>query len=120
MSYRFWLAILPSLALLLTLSGCDCADGGDDDDADGDADADGDGDGDADGDSDGDADGDGDADVGPPVTDCDSNLTPPPTGVCEVTAGDDNLFLQGTVLTIDEVFRGGGVVIDAAGAITCV
>ena len=111
MRSRSWLLPPVLLLLLLGLSGCDCASGDDDDSGDGDADADGDGDGD----------GDGDADVGPPVTDCESNLTPPAGGgICEVADGDDNLFLQGTVLTRQEIFVGGGVVIDAAGAITCV
>jgi cytosine/adenosine deaminase-related metal-dependent hydrolase len=100
---------------MLLASGCDCAGGGDDDgDGDADADADGDGDGDGDGDADG------DADTGPPVTDCDAGLEPPAEGTCEVADGDDNLLLLGTVLTSDEVFLGGAVLVDAAGAITCV
>src|SRR5262245_7293965 len=41
-------------------------------------------------------------------------------GTCEVTAGSDTRVLKGIVLTPATVFRGGQVVVDPAGTITCV
>lgn len=55
---------------------------------------------------------------GPDVT-C-KNLSPLGSGVCAVTAGDSSKLLVGTVLTKDRLYRGGEVLVDAAGLITCV
>jgi large repetitive protein len=48
------------------------------------------------------------------------NLQPIPSGTCEVTAGDGNKFMVGTVLTPTKIYRGGGVLVDTTGQITCV
>ena len=48
------------------------------------------------------------------------NLAPIPSGTCQVTAGDGNKFMLGTVLTPTKIYRGGGVLVDTTGQITCV
>jgi cysteine-rich repeat protein len=53
-----------------------------------------------------------------PVTTC-RVVTPLPSGVCDVTAGDGSKLIVGTVLTPGKVWRGGHVLVDATGAITC-
>ncbi len=59
--------------------------------------------------------------VGPTITICpDDTLTPPAGANCTVTAGSGGTtLLVGDVLTPGEVFRGGHVLIDATGTITC-
>lgn len=47
-------------------------------------------------------------------------LTPPPSGLCTVTAGAGALLLEGTVLAPGVVYRGGQVALDGAGKIACV
>ncbi len=60
-------------------------------------------------------------DPGPVITICPGDALPPlASGVCQATAGDGNLLITGDVLTPGEVFRGGQVLVDAAGTITCV
>ena len=55
------------------------------------------------------------------VVDCKKTLTPPAKGVCEVEkAGTAGLRLVGTVLGPNTIYRGGEVVIDGAGQVTCV
>jgi cytosine/adenosine deaminase-related metal-dependent hydrolase len=55
------------------------------------------------------------------VTECGTMLDPPAVGTCEVTqAGTVGLVLRGVVLGADEVLRGGEVLIDGAGIISCV
>jgi cysteine-rich repeat protein len=56
--------------------------------------------------------------TGPEVT-C-KNLSPLGSGVCAVTPGDGSKLLVGTVLTKDRLYRGGEVLVDATGSITCV
>jgi cytosine/adenosine deaminase-related metal-dependent hydrolase len=48
------------------------------------------------------------------------DLTPPPSGTCEVQAGDDNLLFRGTVLAPDRAYQGGELLVSAAGVILCV
>ena len=58
---------------------------------------------------------------GPKVTMCPgANLAPLPQGVCKVEAGSDDKLITGTILTPGEVLRGGQVLVDAKGMITCV
>ena len=45
--------------------------------------------------------------------------TPPPEGVCSVTAGDASLLLQGTVLAESDILVNGQVLIDSDGLIAC-
>jgi large repetitive protein len=47
-------------------------------------------------------------------------LQPLPNGVCEVVAGDANKYIVGDILAPWVVYRGGGVLVDATGNITCV
>ena len=47
-------------------------------------------------------------------------LDPLPSGVCEVTAGNEMRLLTGDVLGPDTIYRGGHVLVDGAGQITCV
>jgi cysteine-rich repeat protein len=47
-------------------------------------------------------------------------LTPLPTGVCSVTAGDQGRLIVGTVLTPDHTYRGGQVLVDDLGNIAFV
>ncbi|MBU1240974.1 DUF4215 domain-containing protein, partial [Myxococcota bacterium] len=47
-------------------------------------------------------------------------MTPLASGVCEVIAGDDNKLLVGNVLTPTGILRGGEVLVNASGTITCV
>ncbi len=55
------------------------------------------------------------------VVDCQKTLTPPASGVCEVTTpGTQGLRLVGTVLAPQKIYRGGEVTVDANGNITCV
>jgi cysteine-rich repeat protein len=42
-----------------------------------------------------------------------------PAGPCTVTAGDDTKLITGTVLTPGTIYRGGAVLIDGTGKITC-
>jgi cysteine-rich repeat protein len=42
------------------------------------------------------------------------------SGVCEVTSGGSDILIQGDILGPVTLFRGGGVVVDASGMITCV
>lgn len=54
--------------------------------------------------------------------DCEAPLTPPASGLCEVTAGSDtHILLEGTVLAGSKIYEnGGGVLIDTnTGRITC-
>lgn len=55
---------------------------------------------------------------------CDNRILPAPDGeVCEVTAGDSTLLLQGTVLAGFDVYESGTVLVDTSGPngrITCV
>ena len=43
-----------------------------------------------------------------------------PSGVCQVTAGDDRKLLIGNVLAPNTAFKGGQVAVDTTGTITCV
>jgi hypothetical protein len=45
--------------------------------------------------------------------------TPPPSGICSVTAGDDGRLLRGTVLLPDGVATNGSVMVDVNGTIVC-
>ncbi|MDF1565685.1 MAG: DUF4215 domain-containing protein [Deltaproteobacteria bacterium] len=47
-------------------------------------------------------------------------LTPLASGVCEVTAGNASRLIVGNVLGKNTLFRGGEVLVDGSGAITCV
>lgn len=47
-------------------------------------------------------------------------LPPISSGTCAVTAGDGNRLVVGTVLTPGMIFRGGEVLVDATGQISCV
>ena len=47
-------------------------------------------------------------------------MEPLASGVCEVIAGDENRLLVGTVLTPTGVLRGGEVLVNSTGMITCV
>lgn len=47
-------------------------------------------------------------------------LAPLAQGTCEVTAGDASKLIVGDVLTPGKIYRGGQVLVDAAGAIACV
>ncbi|GAB4112069.1 MAG: hypothetical protein OHK0013_48110 [Sandaracinaceae bacterium] len=59
--------------------------------------------------------------TGPTITVCPGDGLPSlPSGACEATAGDRGLLITADVLTPGEVFRGGQVMVDAMGAITCV
>ena len=49
----------------------------------------------------------------------DPAASPPPSGICSVTAGDAAHLLRGSVLLPDGIATHGSVMIDAAGAITC-
>ncbi|HYC00632.1 MAG TPA: amidohydrolase family protein [Candidatus Limnocylindrales bacterium] len=49
-----------------------------------------------------------------------ADLPEPPSGPCEVTAGDDSTLLLGDVLAPLVVYRGGQVLVDATGLIACV
>jgi hypothetical protein len=54
------------------------------------------------------------------VTVCEE-LPPAQTGLCDVTAGDDELtVVRGTVLGTQDIWVGGQVAFDASGVITCV
>jgi cytosine/adenosine deaminase-related metal-dependent hydrolase len=56
----------------------------------------------------------------PKVTDCARTITPPATGVCQVTqAGTSGTLLRGTVLAPNDVFHKGEVLITADGTISC-
>ena len=56
-----------------------------------------------------------------PVVDCMTDLSPPASGTCEVTGvGDSGMVLRGNVLAPETAYRGGEVLIDAAGVIQCV
>ncbi len=48
------------------------------------------------------------------------DLTPLPTGTCAVTPGAGETVLQGDVLGPYTIFRGGKVIVDGGGVITCV
>ncbi len=57
----------------------------------------------------------------PTITTCaGASLPPPSSGTCTVEAGDQNLLITGDVLTPGEVLRGGQVLVDPTGHITCV
>jgi cysteine-rich repeat protein len=61
----------------------------------------------------------GNCQIGPgEVTTC-RVVTPLPAGVCEVTAGNGAKLITGTVLTPGKVWRGGHVLVDATGTISC-
>lgn len=113
-------------AAMFLATGCDDdPDGGGDADGDADADADSDADGDGGSDADSDADEDGPPDHhprDPVVTECPGPLPPAPDdGVCSYESGTgDGLLISGVVLTPGEVLRGGEVLIDGTGNITCV
>jgi cytosine/adenosine deaminase-related metal-dependent hydrolase len=56
----------------------------------------------------------------PKVTDCARTITPPASGVCQVTqAGTANKLLRGTVLAPNDVFHKGEVLVADDGTITC-
>jgi len=56
-----------------------------------------------------------------PTTDVScATLAPAPSGTCTVTAGGAALLLEGDVLAPDTIYRGGQVLVDATGTITCV
>jgi len=58
---------------------------------------------------------------GPRITTCPGDSLPPlASGTCSVTAGTAGTLITGDVLTPGEVFRGGQVLVDAAGIIRCV
>jgi imidazolonepropionase-like amidohydrolase len=58
---------------------------------------------------------------GPTITVCPGNALPSlAAGTCSVTAGTAGTLITGDVLTPGEVFRGGQVLVDAAGIIRCV
>ncbi|MCB9682632.1 MAG: amidohydrolase family protein [Alphaproteobacteria bacterium] len=58
---------------------------------------------------------------GDPVTDVVTCPTvPTSTARCDVTNGDDRLWITATILAPDAAYAGGSVVLDATGAITCV
>ena len=60
-------------------------------------------------------------DTGPTITLCERDGLPPlDEGVCEATPGDANILITADVLTPGEVFRGGQVLVDDSGTITCV
>lgn len=69
-----------------------------------------------------------DPDIEVPDTDADAGdgeilcaeLTPPADGLCAATAGDGALLLRGVVLGHDKIYRGGEVLVGAAGDIACV
>jgi len=42
------------------------------------------------------------------------------SGVCEVTSGDGTTLIQGDILAPATIYRGGGVLVDGSGMITCV
>ncbi len=47
-------------------------------------------------------------------------LAPLASGTCEVVAGDTNRLIVGTILAPNTIYRGGEVLVDASGEITCV
>ena len=47
-------------------------------------------------------------------------LDPLASGTCDVAVGDDTKLFVGDILAPDTIYRGGGVLVDAQGAITCV
>lgn len=49
-----------------------------------------------------------------------AELTPPAEGLCATTAGSGDLLLRGVVLGHDRIYRGGEVLVGAAGDIACV
>ncbi len=49
-----------------------------------------------------------------------ATLTPLESGTCAVTAGGAELLLEGDVLAPSTIYRGGQVLVDATGTITCV
>jgi len=49
----------------------------------------------------------------------DPAASPPQSGVCAVTAGDNGRLLRGTVLLEDGVVTNGSVMVDASGTIVC-
>lgn len=56
----------------------------------------------------------------PPNEELCATLSPLPSGTCAVTAGGAELLLEGDVLAPATVYRGGQVLVDADGVITCV
>jgi cysteine-rich repeat protein len=59
--------------------------------------------------------------TGPKITMCPRASDPPlASGTCQVTAGSTSRLFTATVLTPGEVFRGGQVLVDGTGHITCV
>ncbi len=60
-------------------------------------------------------------DNGGPTVECNTDLQPPASGTCEVTAaGSSGLVLRGNVLAPETVYHGGEVLIDGSGIIRCV
>ena len=58
---------------------------------------------------------------GPVITTCPGDALPSlAAGACEATAGGPSILVTADVLTPGEVFRGGQVLLDATGSITCV
>lgn len=58
---------------------------------------------------------------GPVITICPGDSLPPIAGAaCEATSGDGGTLITADILTPGEVFRGGQVMVDATGSITCV
>jgi len=60
-----------------------------------------------------------DCTTSPEEVEC-ATLTPLPSGTCSVTAGNATRIILGDVLSPYTIFRGGQVVVDPAGLITCV
>jgi imidazolonepropionase-like amidohydrolase len=59
--------------------------------------------------------------VGPTIMHCPGESLPPPSaGTCTVTAGSAAMLITGDVLTPGVVYRGGQVLVSAAGTIECV
>lgn len=59
--------------------------------------------------------------TGPTITTCPGDALPSLAGgACEASAGDGNLLITADVLTPGEVFRGGQVLVDTTGTISCV
>jgi hypothetical protein len=59
--------------------------------------------------------------MGPRITICPGDALPPiPDAACRATAGDNGTLITADILTPGEVFRGGQVLVDATGSITCV
>src|SRR5215471_9839257 len=64
--------------------------------------------------------GSGGSDGGPGVVICPrANLPPPASGTCEVTPGNADTLITGTILRPGQILRGGQVLVSSSGMITC-